>query len=159
MFFNAYAFKGQVHVFAGWVKILSPSSCRTSAIFKYIVPWTVLCNITEALELLDHLQLLAMIKILKYCILLAGSMHTENSSVVSAVSTIKMIVGSLFWLPKEFYQQLKQSYHFSIKFLLVIFFSVTFTKAYCSHNSFSLHLNLLLCWHGFKFYDIITMWS
>ena len=29
------AFKGQVHVFAGWVKIESHLSCRTSAIFKY----------------------------------------------------------------------------------------------------------------------------
>ena len=35
MFFNAYAFNGQVHVFAGRVKIESHSSCRTSAIFKY----------------------------------------------------------------------------------------------------------------------------
>ena len=33
MFFIAYAFKGQVHVFAGRVKIVSHSSCRTSAIF------------------------------------------------------------------------------------------------------------------------------
>ena len=31
-----YAFKGQVHVFAGRVKIVSHSSCRT--IFKYFVP-------------------------------------------------------------------------------------------------------------------------
>ena len=33
MFFIAYAFKGQVHVFTGCVKIVSCSSCRTSAIF------------------------------------------------------------------------------------------------------------------------------
>ena len=39
MFFIAYAFKGQVHVFPGWVKIVSHWSCRTSAIFKYFVPW------------------------------------------------------------------------------------------------------------------------
>ena len=38
MFFIAYAFKGQVHVFAGWVKIVSHSSCRTSAILKYLCP-------------------------------------------------------------------------------------------------------------------------
>ena len=29
------AFKGQLHVFAGWVKIVSHLSCRTSAILKY----------------------------------------------------------------------------------------------------------------------------
>ena len=38
MFFIAYAFKGQVHVFAGRVKIVSHSSCRTSAIVKYVCP-------------------------------------------------------------------------------------------------------------------------
>ena len=38
MFFNAYAFIGQMHVFAGRVKIVSHSSCRTSAIMKYFVP-------------------------------------------------------------------------------------------------------------------------
>ena len=37
MFFIAYAFKGQVHKFAGRVKTVSHSSCRTSAIFKYFV--------------------------------------------------------------------------------------------------------------------------
>ena len=35
MFFIAYGFKGQVHVFAGRVNILSHSSCRTSTILKY----------------------------------------------------------------------------------------------------------------------------
>ena len=38
MFSIAYAFKGQVHVFAGWVKIVSHSSCRTSAFLKYFCP-------------------------------------------------------------------------------------------------------------------------
>ena len=38
--FIAYAFKGQVHVFAGRVKIVSHSSCRTSAILKYFCPLT-----------------------------------------------------------------------------------------------------------------------
>ena len=32
MFFIAYAFEGQVHVFTGQVKIVSHLSCRTSAI-------------------------------------------------------------------------------------------------------------------------------
>ena len=38
MFFIAYAFKGQVHVFVGQAKIVSHSSCRTSAILKYFCP-------------------------------------------------------------------------------------------------------------------------
>ena len=38
MFFIAYTFKGQVHVFAGGVKIESHLSCRTSTIFKYFFP-------------------------------------------------------------------------------------------------------------------------
>ena len=38
MFFIAYHFKGQVHVFAALVKIVSDSSCRTSAILKYFCP-------------------------------------------------------------------------------------------------------------------------
>ena len=38
MFFIAYTFKGQRHVFAGWGKIVSQSSCRTSAILKYLCP-------------------------------------------------------------------------------------------------------------------------
>ena len=33
-----YAFKGQAHMFAGRVKIVSHSSCRTSAILKYFAP-------------------------------------------------------------------------------------------------------------------------
>ena len=33
-----YAFKGQVHVFAGRVKIVSHLSSRTSAILKYFCP-------------------------------------------------------------------------------------------------------------------------
>ena len=35
MIFIAYAFEGPVHVFAGRVKIVSHSSCRTSALLKY----------------------------------------------------------------------------------------------------------------------------
>ena len=35
MFVIAYAFKGQVHVFAGRVKIVTHSDCRTSAILNF----------------------------------------------------------------------------------------------------------------------------
>ena len=38
MFFIAYAFKGQVNVFARRVKIVSHSFCNTSAILKYFCP-------------------------------------------------------------------------------------------------------------------------
>ena len=38
MFFIAYTFKGQVHVFAGRVEIVSHLSCRTSAILNYFCP-------------------------------------------------------------------------------------------------------------------------
>ena len=38
MFFIAYAFKGQVSVFAGRVKIVSHSSCMTSAILIFLSP-------------------------------------------------------------------------------------------------------------------------
>ena len=38
IFFIAYSFKGQVPVFAGRVKIVSHSSCRTRAILKYFSP-------------------------------------------------------------------------------------------------------------------------
>ena len=41
MFFIAYAFKGQVHVFAGRVKIAGHSSSRISAILKYFCPLPV----------------------------------------------------------------------------------------------------------------------
>ena len=42
MFFIAYTVKGQVHVFAGQDKILSHSSCRTSALLKYFCPLVVI---------------------------------------------------------------------------------------------------------------------
>ena len=42
MFLIAYAFKGQVLVFAGQVKIVSHSFCRTSAILKYFCPLPIL---------------------------------------------------------------------------------------------------------------------
>ena len=46
-FFIAYTFKGQVHVFAGRVKIVSHSSCRSSALLKYFCP--LLCIIKVSL--------------------------------------------------------------------------------------------------------------
>ena len=42
MFFIAYAFKGQVCVFAEGVKIISYLSCMTSAILKYSCPLHVI---------------------------------------------------------------------------------------------------------------------
>ena len=42
MFFIACAFKGHVHAFAGRVKVVSHSSCRASAIFKYFCPLNLL---------------------------------------------------------------------------------------------------------------------
>ena len=38
----AYVFKGQVHVFAGRVKIVSHSSCRTGTMLKYFCPLDLL---------------------------------------------------------------------------------------------------------------------
>ena len=38
VFFIAYTFKGQVHVFAGRVNIVSHLSCGTIAILKYFCP-------------------------------------------------------------------------------------------------------------------------
>ena len=38
MFFIAYTFAGQVHVFAGQVKIVSHSSARISAILIFLSP-------------------------------------------------------------------------------------------------------------------------
>ena len=45
MFFIAYTFKGEVHVFARQVKIVSHSSCRTSAILKYFCPLSSVLSI------------------------------------------------------------------------------------------------------------------
>ena len=44
MFFIAYNFKGQVHVFAGRVEIVSHSSCRTGAMLKYFLPLLIQLN-------------------------------------------------------------------------------------------------------------------
>ena len=43
MFFIEYTFKGQVQVFAGRVKIVNHSSCRTNAILNIFVP----CKVTH----------------------------------------------------------------------------------------------------------------
>ena len=44
--FIGYSFIGQVHVFAGRVKIVSHSSCRTSAIFQYFCLLAIICKIS-----------------------------------------------------------------------------------------------------------------
>ena len=49
MFFIAY--KGQVCVFAGWVEIVSHSSCRTSAILKYF------CPLVDLIPLIAYIQM------------------------------------------------------------------------------------------------------
>ena len=54
MFFIAYAFKGRVHVFAGRVKVVSHSSCRTSAIFEYFCPLMYLTNLYLSMESLSN---------------------------------------------------------------------------------------------------------
>ena len=51
MFLISYTFKGQVHVFAGQVKIVSHSSCRTSTILKYFCPLqSLLCYVSYSLQ-------------------------------------------------------------------------------------------------------------
>ena len=55
MFFIAYAFKGQVNVFAGWVKIVSHSSCRTSAILKYFCPLISIWSYPLSLSICSHM--------------------------------------------------------------------------------------------------------
>ena len=52
MFFIAYTFKGWVNVFAGHVKIISHSPCRTSAILNYFCPLKT--SYIEALKVLDN---------------------------------------------------------------------------------------------------------
>ena len=54
MFFIAYPFKGQVHVFAGRVKIVSHTSFRTYTILKYFCPLAFL----SAIELRQGRQIL-----------------------------------------------------------------------------------------------------
>ena len=65
MFFIAYAFKGHVHAFAGQVKVVSHSPCRTSAIFKYFCPLPC----TELLTKFSDKNPVQCIEIkLKYCL-------------------------------------------------------------------------------------------
>ena len=63
MFSIAYAFKGQVQVFAGRVKIVSHSSCRTVAILKYFCPLHV--NSKFACILVENKRVLCLYTILK----------------------------------------------------------------------------------------------
>ena len=51
MFFIAYTLKGQVHMFAGQVNIVSHSSCRTSAILKYFCPLHGMNTSNESLSI------------------------------------------------------------------------------------------------------------
>ena len=52
MLFIAYTFKGQVHdiVFAGGLKIVSHSSCRTSTLLKYF------CTLPDLGEYFQHFE-------------------------------------------------------------------------------------------------------
>ena len=51
MFFIAYAYKGQVHVFAVRVNIVSHWSCRTSSILKYFCPLVTSTKITYTVSI------------------------------------------------------------------------------------------------------------
>ena len=53
LFFIAYTFKGQVHVFAGRVKTVSHSSCRTSAILKYSCPLMFYLTDIKKMQIID----------------------------------------------------------------------------------------------------------
>ena len=55
MFFIAYTFKGQVHAFAVQVIIVSHSSCRTSAILKYLCSLGLFCGHLLVLKILKCL--------------------------------------------------------------------------------------------------------
>ena len=67
MLFIAYAFRGQVHVFAGQVKIVSHLSCRTSAIFRYFCP-------LAAILYKNHLIQLFLLSIQKYMLRLTNKL-------------------------------------------------------------------------------------
>ena len=67
MFFIAYTSKGQVHVFAGRVKIVSHSSCRTSTILKYF------CHLP------DHTYLLFLtVELSVFCLIHIGEFKVQN---------------------------------------------------------------------------------
>ena len=51
MFFIAYTFKGQVHVFAGGVKIVSHLSCRTSTNIEIFLTPGIVCYDTPVVIL------------------------------------------------------------------------------------------------------------
>ena len=57
MFFIAHAFKGQVHVFAGRVKIVSHLSCRTIATLKYFCPLRILTYSANPVQMRQHAAL------------------------------------------------------------------------------------------------------
>ena len=61
MFFIAYAFKGQMCVIAGQVKIVSHSSCRTIATFKYFCPLCSIPNLYQANKVGHHQPIIQMV--------------------------------------------------------------------------------------------------
>ena len=65
MFFIAYAIKGQVRVFAGRAKIVSHSSCRTSAILKYfcLLPVNISLFLFQYIENLDRMKRLQVLNL------------------------------------------------------------------------------------------------
>ena len=95
MFFIAYAFKGQVYVNAGWVIIVSHSSCRTSAILKYFCP----CLVWASIYLLHFLYIpeAEALTRLHICIDLS-----ESSLIASTISTKFLFAGPCFESTKEY---------------------------------------------------------
>ena len=67
MFFIAYAFEGQVHVFAGWVKIVSHSSCGTVYNIEIFLSPATICRYDVALPIMYIYVVLCFSKV-KYVI-------------------------------------------------------------------------------------------
>ena len=83
MFFIAYAFKGQMHEFAGRVKIVSHSSCRTSAILIFLSPGSpeaTLAKMTHCWKsrVTAHFILVNSALFAKVLIYLRGIQHTKG---------------------------------------------------------------------------------
>ena len=97
MFIIAYAFTGQVHVFLGRVKIVSHSSCRTSAILKYFLPvfasisavtvylegvyWPAIANLCQN-DLSDDMEAHGLVEILRQFLRVKaiGEFHSFQSA-------------------------------------------------------------------------------
>ena len=91
MFFIAYAFKGQVHVFAGQVNIVSHSSCRTSTILKHFSP------LLGKIRL--HMKYLALFISLLACSNFHPLLITFANSVDPYQDLLKFV---LIWIKKHF---------------------------------------------------------